>query len=70
MSIFSLYTACGWVTMKVSINSRRGSLPMSKKQSKLSKTNVVKPRKVLLLFVTPLILVTMIVGGFLYQIPA
>ena len=43
---------------------------MSKKQSKLSKINVVKPRKALLLFVTPLILVTMIVGGFLYQIPA
>lgn len=56
--------------MKVSINSRRGSLPMSKKQPKSNKTNVVKPRKVLLLFVTPLILVTMIVGGFLYQIPA
>ena len=37
---------------------------MSKKQSKFSKTNVVKPRKVLLLFVTPLILVTMIIGGF------
>ena len=37
---------------------------MSKKQSKLSKTNVVKPRKVLLLFATPLILVAMIVGGF------
>ena len=49
--------------MKLSIN-RRGSLPMSKKQSKLSKTNVVKPRKVLLLFATPLILVAMIVGGF------
>ena len=37
---------------------------MSKKQSKLSKTNVAKPRKVLLLFATPLILVAMIVGGF------
>ena len=37
---------------------------MSKKQSKLSKINVVKPRKVLLLFATPLILVAMIVGGF------
>lgn len=50
--------------MKVSINSRRGSLPMSKRQSKLSKTNAVKPRKVLLLFATLLILVAMIVGGF------
>ena len=50
--------------MKVSINSRQGSLPMSKKQSKLGKTNVAKPRKVLLLFATPLILVAMIVGGF------
>ena len=50
--------------MKVSINSRQGSLPMSKKQSKSNKTNVVKPRKVLLLFATPLILVAMIVGGF------
>ena len=37
---------------------------MSKKQSKLGKTNVAKPRKVLLLFATPLILVAMIVGGF------
>ena len=50
--------------MKVSINSRRGSLPISKKQPKSNKINVVKPRKVLLLFATPLILVAMIVGGF------
>ena len=37
---------------------------MSKKQPKSNKTNVVKTRKVLLLFATPLILVAMIVGGF------